>query len=150
MIAWTIGLATSLCGDGEACVRLASPVLHTGTALLAYLAGKALYDARIGFWSAVVLATAPGASFSAGVISTDVPLLLFWTAALLAWARLLETRSWGWTLALGAAIGLGLLSKYAMIYFYLCAGCLTWSGNRRPAGCCATAAARCCWPCPRC
>ncbi|MCG8561600.1 MAG: glycosyltransferase family 39 protein [Hyphomicrobiales bacterium] len=121
MIAWIIGAMTGLCGHGEFCVRLASPVLYTGTALFAYLAGKALYDARIGFWAAVVLATTPGASFSSGLISTDVPLLLFWTAALFAWARLLDTRSWGWTLALGAAIGLGLLSKYAMVYFYLCA-----------------------------
>ncbi|MCA9266971.1 MAG: hypothetical protein KDA41_00795, partial [Planctomycetales bacterium] len=31
MIAWLIGATTSLCGDGEACVRATSPILHAAT-----------------------------------------------------------------------------------------------------------------------
>jgi len=44
---------------------------------------KRLYDARTGFWAAIAFATLPGVSFSAGIISTDVPLLFFWALALL-------------------------------------------------------------------
>jgi len=121
LTAWVIAGFTGLCGDGEFCVRLASPVLYTLAALFIYLAGKALYDARIGFWSALVFATLPGISFSSGLISTDVPLLLFWSLALFAWIRLVETRAWSWALLVGIALGLGLMGKYAMIYFLGCA-----------------------------
>ncbi len=122
MIAWAIGLVASVCGHAEFCVRLASPLLYTGASIFIFLAARTLYDARTGFWAALVFATLPGVSLSSQLISTDVPLLFFWTAALAAWVRLTETREWRWAVLLGGAIGLGLLSKYAMIYFFLCAG----------------------------
>src|SRR5262245_47889921 len=34
LIAWTITAATAVCGDGEFCVRLPSPILHTLTAFV--------------------------------------------------------------------------------------------------------------------
>ena len=58
---------------------------------------------------------------SARIISTDVRLLLFWSFALLSLVKLLRGGGFGWSILLGGAIGLGLLSKYAMIYFLLCA-----------------------------
>jgi 4-amino-4-deoxy-L-arabinose transferase-like glycosyltransferase len=67
----------------------------------------------------LLYATLPGVSFSALVISTDVPLLFFWAVALLATWRILDGAGWSWALALGAAFGLGFLSKYAMGYFLL-------------------------------
>ena len=121
MLAWIIGASTSLCGDGEACVRLAAPLLHSLTAVLIYHIARCLYDPRTGFWSALVYATAPGISFSSALISTDVPLLFFWTAALSAWILLQRQRSWLAACFLGLSVGLGLLSKYAMVYFVLCA-----------------------------
>ena len=48
-------------------------------------------------------------------------MLLAFALAMLAWVRLTETRAAGWAVVLGAAVGVGLLSKYAMIYFPLCA-----------------------------
>ena len=33
---------------------------------------------RVGFWSAIVFATLPGVSYSSLLITTDVPLVLFW------------------------------------------------------------------------
>ena len=123
LIAWIIRAATSVCGHGEACIRAASPLLHTVTAGLIYLCGRHLYDARTGFWSAVAFATLPGVSFSAGLISTDVPLLTCWAGAIYAFARLLDAprSSWGPAVGLGVAIGLGLNAKYAMAFFVACA-----------------------------
>lgn len=121
LIAWVIGLSTSLCGHAEPCVRLASPLFYAASAIFIYFAAQALYDARIGFWSALIFVTLPGASFSSTLISTDVPLLFFWSVALWGWIRLTQTRHWSWAVLTGVAIGLGMLSKYAMIYFYLCA-----------------------------
>jgi 4-amino-4-deoxy-L-arabinose transferase-like glycosyltransferase len=126
LIAWIIRLATEACGDAEWCVRAPSPILYTVTTLLVFFAARALYDSRIGFWSAVVFATLPAASFSSLVISTDVPLLACWTLAFYAWIKLVGTRHLGYALLLGGSLGLGLLAKYAAIYFLLCVAIDAW------------------------
>ncbi len=119
LIAWVIGATTSVCGDGEACIRLASPLLHGATTIAVFFAGRSLYDARVGLWSAVTYAVMPGTSFSSLLITTDVPLLFFWALALAAFAELRRTTDMRWAVLLGAAIGFGLLAKYAMLYFLL-------------------------------
>jgi 4-amino-4-deoxy-L-arabinose transferase-like glycosyltransferase len=126
LIAWIIRGATSICGDSEWCLRAPSPILYAATSYLAYLAGRAVFDERIGFWSAIVLATLPGVSFSSGLISTDVPLLACWTLALFAWIRLVQTRRMADAILLVAAVGVGLLAKYAAIYFLFCAAIDAW------------------------
>jgi 4-amino-4-deoxy-L-arabinose transferase-like glycosyltransferase len=120
LIAWVIGLATSVCGDSEFCVRLPAPLIHTATALGVYGLGRRLYDVQTGFWSALVFATLPGVSLSSGIISTDVPLLFFWVVALIGLTGLLDGRAWWPALLVGVALGLGLNAKYAMAYFVLC------------------------------
>ena len=119
LIAWVIRVATEICGDSEFCIRLPSPIIHSATALVIYGLAAQLYDRRTGFWSAVAFATLPGISLSAGIISTDVPLLFFWAVALYALVRLIETDRWWPALLLGAALGLGLNAKYAMAYFVM-------------------------------
>lgn len=124
VIAWLIRLSTEICGFGEACVRLASPFVHSLTAFFLFLAGRAFYNTKIGFIAALAYITLPGVSFSATLISTDVPLLMFWAFGLWALAKYLQTenatKQWGWAIALGFGLGFGLMSKYAMIYFVLC------------------------------
>lgn len=120
LIAWVIGLSTSACGVSEFCIRLPSPLIHAATSGLVFAIGVRLYDAQVGFWSALVFATLPGVSFSAGIISTDVPLLFCWALALLGYIALTQSRSWWPALVLGAALGIGLNAKYAMAYVVLC------------------------------
>jgi 4-amino-4-deoxy-L-arabinose transferase-like glycosyltransferase len=133
LIAWLIRGGTEVCGDdSEFCVRVTSPIIHTLTSLIVFMLGRRLFDLRTGFWSALTFATLPGVSFSASLISTDVPLLFFWAAALLAFVILLETRSWGAAVALGLSLGFGLMSKYAMIYFAVGAAIYAaWAGEWR-------------------
>lgn len=126
LLAWIIAAATGICGDGEACLRAPAPLLYWGTGLFIFLAAEALYSARTGFWAALLFTTTPGASFSSGLISTDLPLLFCWSAALYAWARLLQTRGWRWAVMLGLAIEIGLNAKYAMAYFFLCGSLAIW------------------------
>ena len=78
LIAWIIGLATTVCGDSTACIRLPAPLLHTATAVVVYLIGKRLHGTRVGLWSGLAFATLPGVSLSSSIISTDVPLLACW------------------------------------------------------------------------
>jgi 4-amino-4-deoxy-L-arabinose transferase-like glycosyltransferase len=117
MLAWLIAAAEHVCGSSEACIRAPAPLMGLATGLVAYATGRALYDARTGFWAAMLAAFGTGAVFSSRIISTDVPLVLFFAVALLAYVRLLEAPDWRRALVLGFAIGAGLLAKYAMAYF---------------------------------
>jgi hypothetical protein len=119
LLAWIIAASEPLCGSGEACVRIASPLFYLGTSLVVYAIADELYGKQAAFWSALTFALLTGVSFSARIISTDVPLLFFWSVALLAYLKLLARPDWRWTLVLGVALGLGLLAKYAMAYFAL-------------------------------
>jgi 4-amino-4-deoxy-L-arabinose transferase-like glycosyltransferase len=59
LIAWIIAGTTSICGNGEACVRVSSPLLHGATAIVIFFLARRLYDERIGLWSAIAYATLP-------------------------------------------------------------------------------------------
>jgi 4-amino-4-deoxy-L-arabinose transferase-like glycosyltransferase len=117
MIAWVIGASTWLFGNAEWAVRISSPILHPVTAYILFRTARFLYNARTGFWAAALYFTMPAVWLSSGIVSTDVVLLLFWTLALNAWAHMRVTPAWRWALLLGFAIGAGLLSKYAMLFF---------------------------------
>lgn len=119
LIAWVIAATTSVFGDAEWAVRLSAPIAHGATAvILARLAG-AMFGPRAIWWAGGVYIVMPAVWLSASVISTDALLLTCWSAALLCAWRLREGGGWANAAGLGAAIGLGLLAKYAMIYFPL-------------------------------
>ncbi|MFQ5563890.1 MAG: ArnT family glycosyltransferase [Parvularculaceae bacterium] len=122
LIAWAIGFTTALFGDSEWAIRLSAPVFHFGSAIFLYAAARRLYDERTGFWTGAGWLTLPGVTFSGTLITTDAPLLFFWSTAVYSFFRLLNDerapeRRRVWAIILGAAVGLGFLSKYAMIYF---------------------------------
>lgn len=117
MIAWIIALTTSLFGDAEWAIRISSPILHAVTAYIIYRAARFLYDGLTGFWAVVLYFLMPALWLSSGIVSTDVPLLLCWATALNAWAHLRERPVWPRYVQLSLAFGLGMLCKYAMLFF---------------------------------
>lgn len=119
LVSWLIRATTFLIGDREFGVRVLSPILHGVTAYLLYLTGTRLYDRKIGFWSALVYVLLPAVSVSSLLMTTDVPLLFFWALGLACFAAALDTDSWRAWAGVGIAIGLGMLSKYAMALFVL-------------------------------
>lgn len=121
LLAWIIAASQTVCGASEACIRAPAPLLHAATALVIYALARRLFDSRTAFWSGLAYLLAPGVVFSARIISTDVPLLLCWAVALLAFVELRRAPRWSWAVLLGAALGFGMLAKYAMIYFIVCA-----------------------------
>ena len=122
LIAWIIGArrgvrarAKRACGcPRRSCIRRRRSFV--------FWLGRRLYDVRIGALSALAFATLPGVSLSAGLISTDVPLLLCWALALSASRRCSIPTSWWPALLLGAAFGAGINAKYAMAWFILLCG----------------------------
>ena len=120
MIAWVIGVTTAIFGDAEWAVRLSAPFLHIATTVMIFLAGRRLFDPHVGFWAALIYVLMPAVWLSSFIMSTDAALLLCWAVALHGWACLRDEESqdkkMGRVLQLGLALGLGLLSKYAMAF----------------------------------
>ena len=125
LIAWVIWTTTTLLGDAEWAVRLSSPLLHSLTAFVIYRTAKFAFNAKTGFWAAVIYVLMPALWLSSAIVSTDVPLLLCWAIALNAWLHLRAKATKLRALQLGGAIGFGLLAKYAMFFFLPALG-LAW------------------------
>jgi 4-amino-4-deoxy-L-arabinose transferase-like glycosyltransferase len=119
LVAWIIRLAESICGSGEACIRAPSPIFYFASCVLIYLTARKLYGPVVGFWASMVMMFGVALVFSSRIVSTDVPLIFFWSLALYAYVNLLERMNWQWAVVLGLSIGLGMLAKYAMAYFVL-------------------------------
>lgn len=137
VVAWAIAATTAIFGDAEWAVRLSAPFFQLGAAVFIFLTARRLADGRAAFWSGLVWLTMPGVFLSAALVTTDGPLLFFWSAALYLFTRLTdgaEKRPFAVAALLGAAVGFGLLSKYAMLYFLPGAAlALTLSAERRGA-----------------
>lgn len=121
LVAWSIAATTGVFGDAEWAVRLSAPIYQLGAATFAFLLARRLAGARAAFWAGAAQLTLPGVFLSSALITTDAPLLFFWSMALYFFFVLTDAETPGQrrrpAALLGAAIGLGFLSKYAMSYF---------------------------------
>ncbi|MEM8571273.1 MAG: glycosyltransferase family 39 protein [Pseudomonadota bacterium] len=117
LIAWLLRLSTTLGADTPFWIHAPLPIIHACTSLLILASGRKLFGDRIGALAGLAFATLPGVALASLLVSTDTPMLFFFASGLYAFMRLSDAPSLPWALALGGAIGLGLMSKYAMIYF---------------------------------
>ncbi|MEO1043070.1 MAG: glycosyltransferase family 39 protein [Pseudomonadota bacterium] len=120
MIAWLIGLSTSLLGDTEIGVRALSPLLLAGTGFALFAAGRQLFGDKAGLSALLFWHFMPAVVLGGTLMSTDIPLLFFWSISLWVLIKLIEaprSEKNPWALALGAALAAAFLSKYAAIYF---------------------------------
>jgi len=116
LTAWLIALGTAIAGDGVLGVRLPLVVLAPLSLVLAYRYGRAFGDKTTGLLSAMLVATVPAWMATGFLMTTDAALVTAWLAALVALRQvLLDGRSrWWW--AVGAAMGIGALAKYVMVF----------------------------------
>lgn len=117
LVAWIIWLTTFAFGNAEWAIRIGSPILHGASALLVYGIARRAGSPQLSLCAALAYLTVPGIAWSSGLISTDVPLLFFWALGLYAFLAACDDTRWRWPLLCGLALGLGLESKYAMLYF---------------------------------
>lgn len=117
VIAALIAASTALLGNGLIAIKLPSLLLYPATTAVLFALGKRLYSARVGFWAGLGFMSMPLVAALGLFVSTDAPLLLCWSLALLFLLRALERDGWADWLACGAVIGIGLLSKYTMAAF---------------------------------
>ncbi len=113
-IAGLIALSTGMFGDGILGVKALAMLCYPLAAAACWAIAHRLYDARTAFWSGLAVLTLPMFSWLGLFVSTDALLTLFWSLALLAYLRALDSDTWTDWLLLGIVCGLGLLSKYTM------------------------------------
>jgi 4-amino-4-deoxy-L-arabinose transferase-like glycosyltransferase len=132
MVALFIRAGTSLAGEGAFGIRLAGPVALAVASLLLADAANALFpDRRPGVWAAALFNVTLLAGVGGILATPDLPLLVFWIAALWAIARLHASEDGRWWLAFGLFSGLALASKYTAVL--LGTGALAWLLASRPA-----------------
>ena len=119
MIAWAIALSTSVFGNEEWAVRLFSPLIHFCISLILWATSQFAFGAKAGKLAALIWIFTPAASLGSFIISTDTPLLLFWSFSILFIFKLFRNETNLITILAGISIGLAFLSKYAALYFVI-------------------------------
>ena len=122
LIGWILRASTEIGSDAPFWIRLPMPLIHAATAVVVALVARRLYGGAHRRARRLRLRRRSPASRSAACSSRPTRRCSSASrSALLAQLHLAERRSLGWALVLGAAVGVGLLAKYAMIYFPLSA-----------------------------
>jgi 4-amino-4-deoxy-L-arabinose transferase-like glycosyltransferase len=118
MVAVVIRLGTLIAGDTEFGVRLVSILLALPMSWAMYQAGAVLFGSRrVAASSAILLNVTLMAAVGTLIVTPDAPLLVASSFLLFALAKVLETGRGVWWLAVGAAAGCALLSKYTALFF---------------------------------
>jgi 4-amino-4-deoxy-L-arabinose transferase-like glycosyltransferase len=125
MVAWLIAGGTELFGDTALGIRSLFVVILPIISLVIYQTARLLFDnlavaSLATIWFNASLLSGVGGIFA----SPDAPSVLFWSLAVLALVLVWRTGHSAWWLAVGAAAGLGAISKYTNLFFGL--GVLAW------------------------
>jgi len=133
MTAWTIALFTAIGGDTPFFIRIGTAIYTTATLSVLFAATRVLFgSARLALAVGVLSMCTVFIPLSATVFTPDSPLLFFWSLILLAMVKLLRTGRAGWWYVAGAALGLGMLSKYSAVLIVPgIFAWIAWDGKRR-------------------
>lgn len=151
MIAYLIAVGAAIFGDNVFGIRIMAVIFSAFSSIVMYLLGRRLFDERTGVASAILMQFVPLYSAYGILFTIDSPFIFFWILSLYLFYRAIEQQStvnsqippyppllkgeikgeasslvtrhlslkpW---LLLGISIGLGLLTKYTMAFFYGCA-----------------------------
>jgi 4-amino-4-deoxy-L-arabinose transferase-like glycosyltransferase len=118
MVAIVIRLGTMIAGDTEFGVRLVSILLALPMSFAIYRTTMLLFDsARAAASATVFLNVTLMVAAGTVIVTPDAPLMAASSFVLLCLAKLLVTGRGTWWLAVGAAVGAALLSKYTALFF---------------------------------
>jgi undecaprenyl-diphosphatase len=158
LIAYLIASTTRLMGDTVFAVRFYAPLFSVLSSVFIYLLSMELFQSKKkAFTAAIVFQITPLFAVYGVVHTTDSPLVFFWTLSLFLFWKAVNSSQftvhssqdtdkkdvsgnyklstdncqlWYWLL-LGCAVGLGLLAKYSMAFFYVCAFCFLVASKER-------------------
>ncbi|MFN3739526.1 MAG: glycosyltransferase family 39 protein [Thermodesulfovibrionales bacterium] len=120
LIAYLIGITTSIGGSTELGVRFLAPFFLFFSSIIIYRLAKSLYgDSRVAVLSGLLVQFVPLFSAYGVIMTIDSPFLFFWSLSLYFFHRAIASTSTGWWIALGLSSGLGMLAKYSMAFFFI-------------------------------
>jgi len=141
IIAYLIAFGTAIFGDNVLGIRIMAVVSSALSSIFIYLLGKKMFDKRTGLAAALLMQIIPLYSAYGALFTIDSPFIFFWVLSLYLFWRAINRDAlsvmsnelkenahhasrithYGLWLLLGVSIGLGLLTKYTMAFFYICA-----------------------------
>jgi 4-amino-4-deoxy-L-arabinose transferase-like glycosyltransferase len=117
-VAVVIRLGTMVAGDSELGVRLVSILLALPMSWAVYRTASILFGGqRVASTATILLNVTLMAAVGTLIVTPDAPLLVASSFVLFFLAKVLETGRGAWWLAVGAAVGAALLSKYTALFF---------------------------------
>ena len=118
MVAVVIWLGTLIAGDTELGVRLVSVLLGLPMSWAVFRAAQLLFGGvRIACTATLLLNATLIAAAGTIIVTPDAPLLVASSFVIYALAQVLASGRGIWWLAVGAAVGAALLSKYTAMFF---------------------------------
>src|ERR1700742_2326350 len=118
MVALVIRAGTMIAGDTEFGVRLVSILSALPMSYAVYRTAEILFGGvRVAATAAILLNVTLMVAVGTLIVTPDSPLLVAASFVLLTLAKVLETGRGEWWLAVGAAVGAALLSKYSALFF---------------------------------
>jgi hypothetical protein len=117
-VAFIIRLGTLIAGDTEIGVRLVSILLALPMSFAVYRTAMILFGGqRVAASATILLNVTLMAAVGTLIVTPDSPLLVVSSFVLFFLAKVLESGRGAWWLAVGAAVGVALLSKYTALFF---------------------------------
>ena len=118
MVALVIRLGTMIAGDTEFGVRLVSVLLAFPMSWAVYESAALLFGGRrVAVTAAILLNVTLLVAVGTMIVTPDAPLMVAASFVLYGLAKVLATGRGAWWLAVGAAVGVALLSKYTALFF---------------------------------
>ena len=116
MVAWVIGLGTTIFGNTEWGVRVVGGVMMLGAGVLMYAFARLWWRSSVALAATLLFELGP-VYFGIGFLATmDAALLAFWLVALLGFSIAVRRgQVWGWYLC-GFGFGGAMLSKYTGVF----------------------------------
>lgn len=136
MIAYLILLTTRF-GDAVIWVRLSALLLGAATSYVLFLFGREMFDDRVGLLAAALFQIVPILMAGGMTVLPEAPLYLAWVVVLRLGWQALHGRPGRWA-GVGAAMGLGALSKFSMVWLglgivlHMCLDARSWLRRREP------------------
>jgi 4-amino-4-deoxy-L-arabinose transferase-like glycosyltransferase len=117
-VALVVRLGTMIAGDTELGVRLRSILLALPMSFAVYRTAEILFGGRrVATTATILLNVTLMAAVGTLIVTPDSPLLVASSFVLFFLAKVLESGRGAWWLAVGAAVGVALLSKYTAMFF---------------------------------
>jgi hypothetical protein len=118
MVAFVIRAGTLIAGDTEFGVRLVSILLALPMSFALYRTAAILFGGqRVAATATILLNVTLMAAVGTLIVTPDSPLLVASSFVMFFLAKVLETGRGAWWLAVGAAVGVALSSKYTALFF---------------------------------